>query len=198
MCGDICQLSLLHSCNTAGFPFGTHPGKTLKAIDGVSMLEVWELMIGDSGKPSELPSSGNCGRRLQGTKWEQVRMAGQTSPRYSSMTNYWRERAYMQPEVCSWLRQRRRAGRRSGAIVQGWWSRRVARDVRKRTRTCIIEFGHAEPTQVTSLTRYSISFKKSHTSQRHLGMFLAQGVVPILDFSRHKIWDSGVNLEMAY
>ena len=38
-------------------------------------------MIGDSGKPFELRSSGKCGRRLQGTSWEQVWMAGQTSPR---------------------------------------------------------------------------------------------------------------------
>ena len=49
------------------------------------------LMIGDSGKPSELRSRSNCGRRLQGTSWEQVWMAEQTSPRCSNMTSSWRE-----------------------------------------------------------------------------------------------------------
>ena len=43
---DTCQLSSLHSCNTIGFPFVTHLGKTLKATDGLSKQEVWELMIG--------------------------------------------------------------------------------------------------------------------------------------------------------
>ena len=54
MCGDTWRLSLLHSCNTIGFPFGTHLGNTLKATDGLSKLEAWELMTGDFGKPSVL------------------------------------------------------------------------------------------------------------------------------------------------
>ena len=102
----------------------------------------------------------------------------QISPRCSSMTNSWRERAYMQPEVCSWLRQRRRAGRRSGVIVQEWCSRHFARDVRKRTRTCIIEFGNAEPTQVRSLTRHNISFKKPHKAKDTVECFWLRELVP--------------------
>ena len=65
--------------------------KDPKATDGVSRVEVWELMIGDSGKPSELRLRSNRGRRLQGRSWEQVWMAGQTSPRCSNMTNSWRK-----------------------------------------------------------------------------------------------------------
>ena len=75
------------------------------------------------GNPFERRSRGNCGGRLQGMSWAQAWRAGQISPRCSSMTNSWKERAYMQPEACSWLRQRRRAGHMRNGIVQGWWSR---------------------------------------------------------------------------
>ena len=66
---------------------------------------------------------------------------------------------------------------RLDVIVQGWWSRCSARDARKRTRTCITEFGIAVPTQVRALTRHSISFKKPlkpNTSE----CFWLKGVVP--------------------
>ena len=103
---------------------------------------------------------GNCGRRLPGMNWKQVWKAEQTSPRCSNMVSSWRKGACMQPEACCWQRLRRRAGRRSFDIEKGWWNRRCARDARKRTRSCIIEFGNVEPTQVRSLTRHSISSKK--------------------------------------
>ena len=51
--------------------------------------------------------------------------------------------------------------------MQGWWRRRSALDARKRTRTCIIAFGNAVPTQVRSLRRHSISFKKPHKPTTH-------------------------------
>ena len=123
-----------HTHATKLDPFGTHPGKTMKATDGISRLEVWELMIGDFGKPSELRLRGCCGRRLQGMSWEQVWRAGQISPRCSSMG----------PEECFWQLLQHRVGRRSDVIVQGWWRRRAVRDARKRTRTRIIEFGDAK------------------------------------------------------
>ena len=100
----------------------------------------------------------------------------------------------MQPEARSWLRQRRRAGRRSDDIVQGWWSRRFARDVRKRTRTCIIEFGNAVPTQVRSLTRHGISFKKPLKPRTLECFWLCHD--PALCKTRS--WGSGVNLGTAY
>ena len=106
----------------------------------------------------------------------------------------WKERAYMQPEARSWLRQRRRAGRKSDDIVQGWWSRRFARDVRKRTRTCIIEFGNAVPTQVRSLTRHGISFKKPLKPRTLECFWLCHD--PALCKTRS--WGSGVNLGTAY
>ena len=144
MCEDTCQLSLVHSCNTIGFPFGTHLGKTPKATHGASRLEVWVLMIGGSGKPSELRSRGNCGRRLLGTNWEQAWRAGQISPRCSSMTSSWKETA----EACCWQRLQRRAGLRSDDIEQGWWNRRSAPDATKRRRTCIIEFGNVNTGEI--------------------------------------------------
>ena len=116
---------------------------------------------------------GNCGRMLPGMNWEQVWKAEQISPRS------WRKGACMQPEACCWQRLRCRAGRRSGDIEQGWWNRRCARDARKRTRTCITEFGNVEPTQVRSLTRHSISSNKAPKPKKHTGMLLVQeGVVP--------------------
>ena len=143
-------------------------------------------MIGDSGKPSVLRLRGSCGRRLRGMSWEQVWMAGQISTRCSNTISSWRERACMQPEACCWQRLRRRAGRRSGDIELGWWTRRFARDARKPMRTCSIEFGSAEPTQVRSLTRAFRS--KSHSSQRHIRLFLAQGsCATILDFATHEV-----------
>ena len=138
----------------------------------------WELMTGDFGKPFVPRLRGSCGRRLRGMSWEQAWMAGQISPRCSSMTNSWRKRACMQPEACSWQRLQRRAGRRSGDIELGWWTRRFARDARKPTRTCFIEFGNAEPTQVRSLTRHSISFKKPPKPKTHVECFWLRGVVP--------------------
>ena len=60
-----------------------------------------------------------------------------------------------------------RAGRRSDGTVQVWWRLRAARDARKRTRTCIIQFGNAVPTQVRSSTRLSISFKKPLKPRTH-------------------------------
>ena len=72
----------------------------------------------------------------------------------------------VKPRICAW-----------DVIVQGWWSRCSARDARKRTRTCITEFGIAVPTQVRALTRHSISFKKPlkpNTSE----CFWLKGVVP--------------------
>ena len=59
--------------------------------------------------------------------------------------------------------------------MQEWCSRHFARDVRKRTRTCIIEFGNAEPTQVRSLTRHSISFKKPHKPKTPWNVFGSGG-----------------------
>ena len=103
--------------------------------------------------------------------------AEQIPPRCPGMTNSWKERTYMQPEACSWLRQRRRAGRGSDDIVQGWWSSRSARDARKRTRTCTIEFGGAVQTQVTSLTRHGNSFTKPLKPRTHWNVS-GSGVVP--------------------
>ena len=71
MYDDTCQL-LFHSCNTIGLPFGTHLGKTLKATDGLSRQEVWELTIGDSGKFSEPRLRGDRWRILRGMSWEQA------------------------------------------------------------------------------------------------------------------------------
>ena len=45
------------------------------------------------------------------------------------------------------------------------WSRRCARDARK--RTCIIEFGNVGPTQVRSLTRHNISLRKPPKPKTH-------------------------------
>ena len=73
----------------------------------------------------------------------------------------------MQPEACCWQRLQRRAGRRSGDIELGWWTRRFARDAVEPMRTCFIGFGNAEPTQVRSLTRHSISFKKPPKPKTH-------------------------------
>ena len=56
-----------------------------------------------------------------------------------------KKRACIQPEACSWQRLQRRAGRRSGDIELGWWTRRFARDARKPMRTCFIEL--AMPSQ---------------------------------------------------
>ena len=68
----------------------------------------WTLKAGgvgiddwDFGKPSVLRLRGSCGRRLRGMSWEQAWMAGQISPRCSSMINSWKKRACMQPEACS-------------------------------------------------------------------------------------------------
>ena len=66
----------------------------------------------------------SCGRRLQGISWEQAWRAVQISPRCSSMISSWRKRACMQPEECFWQRLQHRVGRRSDAIVLGWWRRR--------------------------------------------------------------------------
>ena len=60
----------------------------------------------------------------------------------------------------------------------GWWSRRFARDVRRRMRTCITEFGNAEPTQVRSLTRHSISLKKATQAKDSVEFFWLRGLVP--------------------
>ena len=155
--------------------------------DGASKQEVWELTTGDSGKPFERRSRGNCGRRLQGMSWEQAWRAGQISPLCSSMTSFGRKRACMQPEECCWQRPQPRVGRRSDDIVQGWWSRRSARDERKRTRTCIIEFGNAVPTQVRSLTRHSISFTKPLKPRTHWNVSGSGGYATILDFARHEV-----------
>ena len=82
--------------------------------------------------------------------------------------------------------------------MQGWCRRRAARDARKRTRTCIIEF--VEPTQVRSLTRHSISFKKPHKPKTHWNCFWLRGAgATILEFARHEvgflasIWEWRIN-----
>ena len=132
-------------------------------------------MTGVSGKLAELLSRGTCGRRLQGTNWEQVWMVGQTSPRCSNMTtSSWRKGACVRPEACCWPWLRRRAGRRSCGIED----RRCARDARKRTRTCIIEFGKTHATHVISLTRQRNSFKKATQAQNTLECFWLRGLVP--------------------
>ena len=101
-------------------------------------------------------------------------LAGQTLPRCSSMTKSWKEIACMQPEACSWLRQRRHAGRRSDDIEQGWWSRRSARDARKRDDDMhhIIWQCRANTVEIIDKTQHLV--QKANTSQRHIGMFLAQ------------------------
>ena len=144
-------------------------------------------MTGDFGKRSVVRLRGSCGRSLQGMSWEQVWMAGQTSPRCSNTISSWREGACMQPEACCWQRLQRRAGRRSGDIELGWWTRRFARDARKPMRTCFIEFGNAVPTQVRSLTRHGISFKEPPKPKTRLNVSGLGGRATILDFARHEV-----------
>ena len=100
----------------------------------------------------------------------------------------------MQPEASFWLRQRRRAGRRSDDIVQGWWSRRFARDVRRRMRTCITGFGNAEPTQVGSLTRHNTSFKKPHKPKTLRNVSGSRLWCHDPGLCKTRSWVSGVNL----
>ena len=81
----------------------------------------------------------------------------------------------------------------------GWCSRRSARGALKSTRTCTTVFVTAEPTQVRSLKRHSISFSKPPKPNTHFGLFLAQRVVPrswtVQDTKKVGLGDS---LEMAY
>ena len=178
-----CQQSSLHSCNTIGLPFATHLGKTPKAPDGFS--RAGGVGIDDWGFWQAFRASGT-----------QAWRAGQISPRCSSMMCSWRKGDSMQLEACCWQRRQLRAGRRSDVTVQCWWSRRAARDARKRTWTCIIEFGNAVPTQVRSLTRHSISFKKPHKPRTHWNDSGSGGCATILDFARSGAF--GVNLGVAY
>ena len=82
--------------------------------------------------------------------------------------------------------------------MQEWWSRHFARDVRKRTRTCIIEFGNAEPTQVRSLTRHSISFKKPHKPKTPWNVFGSGDWCQDPGLCQTRSWVSGVNFGVAY
>ena len=103
-------------------------------------------------------------------------MAGQISSRCSSMISSWRKRAYMQPEACSWQRLQRRAGRA------------FARDARNPMRTCFIEFGNAEPTQVRSLTRHRhLGQKATQAKDTEECFWLGGGCATILDFARHEV-----------
>ena len=149
------QLSLLFSCNTLGFPFGTQPGKrwSLKAGGvGIHDWGFWQAFRASiEGQLWEKATRHELGTGLEG---------GADLTTLFIHDSSWRQGACMQPEACCWQRLQRRAGRRSDDIEQGWWNRRFAPDARKRTRTCIIEFGNAEPTQVRSLTRHSISYTK--------------------------------------
>ena len=86
-------------------------------LERPSKQEVWELMIGDFGKLSELRMSGSCGRRLQGMSWAQAWRAGQTLPRCSSTTNSWKRkglhaaRGMLLAAASCWTQERRyRAG----------------------------------------------------------------------------------------
>ena len=89
---------------------------------------MWELMIGDSGKPSVLRLRGSCGRRLARHELGAGLDGGADLTTLGSSTiSSWRKRACMQPEACCWQRLQRRAGRRSGDIVLGWWTRHFAR-----------------------------------------------------------------------
>ena len=176
---DTCQLSSLRSCNTIGTPFGTHPRKTRKAKDGVSRLEVWELMIGDFGKPSELRLRGSCGRRLQGTSWEQVWMAGQISPRCSSMTSSWRRRACIQP---------RHAVGSGCSIVQGWWNRRCARDARKRNEDVHHRVWQCRANTGEILDKTQHLVHKATQAKDTLECFWFRGLVPrSWTFARHEV-----------
>ena len=86
----------------------------------------------------------------------------------------------------------------SGDTELGWWNRRCAPDARKRVRTCVIEFGNVEPTQVRSLTRHSISFKKPPKPKTRWIVSGSGGLCHDLGLCKTRSWVSGVNLGMAY
>ena len=151
-------------CNTRATQLASQPttpylGKTLKATDGLSRQEVWELTTGGFGQAFRAS--------IEGQLWEKAarRELGAGMEGGADFTTLFKHDKFLEKQglhaargICSWLRQRRRVGHTSEDIVQGWWSRRFARDARRRTRTCITEFGNVQPTQVRSLTRHSISF----------------------------------------
>ena len=85
-------------------------------------------------------------------------------------------------------------GRRSGDIVRDWWTRRSALDAVKPTRICSIEFGSAEPTQVRSLTRHSISFKKPPKPKTHSIASGSGGLCHDPGFRKTRSWVSGRQL----
>ena len=87
MCGDTCQQSSFHSCNTIGPPI-RHT--SWKGPEGNRWsLKAGGVGIDDWGFWQAFRSSieGQLCERLQGTSWEQVWMAGQTSPRCSNVTS---------------------------------------------------------------------------------------------------------------
>ena len=118
MCGDTCQLSPLHSCNTNGPPFDT----SWKDPEG----NRWSLKAGGVGIDDWgfwQAARHELGAGLDG--------GADLTTLFKHDTFWEKKRACMQPEECFWQRPQRRAGRRSDDIVHGWWSRRSARDARK-------------------------------------------------------------------
>ena len=121
----------------------------------------WELTVGDSGKLSEPRLKGKCGRRLRSMSWEQA----------------WRGR-FHQPEEWFWLLLQHRVGPRSDVIVQGWRRRRSARDAKKRSRTCIIEFGDAKANASEIFDKTQHLVQKATQAKDTLECFWLRGLVP--------------------
>ena len=124
-------------------------------------------MTAVSGKPSELPLRGNCGRRLQDTNWEQDWIAGQTSP-------------------CCARSPRHAIGSGNGATVQGWWSRHCARDARKEHASSSLAmpthtgeiFDKTQSQDGTVQNRLAVTFKTNHTP---VGISTIEGKVGMPD-----------------
>ena len=99
-----------------------------------------------------------------------------------------KERAYMQPEACSWLRQRSscwtqeqryRAGLVESPFCPG--CEEENEDMYHRVWQCRANTG-----EIFDKTQHLV--QKATQAQRHSGMFLAQGVgATILDFARHEV-----------
>ena len=166
----------------------THPGKTLKAPDGASRLEVWELTIGVSGKLSELRLRCSCGRRLRGMSWAQARRAEQT------FTTLFKHDKLLETKglhaargmlfvsaTASCCTQERRY--RAGLVESPLCPRREEENEDMYHRVCQCR---ANTGEIFDKTQHPCS--QSHTSQSHSRMFPAQGPgSTILDFARHEV-----------
>ena len=184
-------------------PFGTHPGKTRKATDGTSRLEVWELTTGVSGKPSEPRLRGSCGRRRRGMSWEQAWRDG------AHLRTLFKHDHYLERKgLCAargmllaaatascWTQERRY---RAGLVESPLCPRceEEDEDMHHRVWQCRANTG-----EIFDKTQHLV--QKATQSQRHFGMFLAQGAgATILDFARHEvgflasIWEWRIDLSL--